>query len=385
MRLPLKKSPVTAVCGPPAARRLIAPSYAPVPNPEAADRDAAFASGDLVYALGVLDYDFGSEAHRDFLVQYLGAEQPPVSPFVRDDLLTYLAQHPTEAEWLTWIVTVDDVPICAIEPAPTFGRNLYAWLQDVFNHPGRGQPDAAQPGRDVEMLVSLPGTITGRKRMASGQVVPAVDPEIGGLFAWEQGAIARRLQSGGQVDTATHQKILQHVETFQRDAARELRNAGRAAYERALNFAVTAAFQYTETLAMDYLKAKAAAANPPGPNAAQSAAADPAAADLAAEDAAAANPVMPNAGPETAFLQGVWDKQGDLQLTRLDVRPSPICRPDSAGNCWDVRLVLFDPAAGVTQPGVAYQYTVDVSRAQPVVIGAMAQWATALIGAGAPV
>jgi hypothetical protein len=158
-----------------------------------------------------------------------------------------------------------------------------------------------------------------------------------------------------------HQKILQHVETFQRNASRELRNVGRSPRERALNFAVTAAFQYTEELAMEYLRtqARATAPLPPGAQSQEAQATD----------------------AELALLRRVWDNKGNLELSQLDVRPSPICREDSAGNCWDVKLVLFDPAAGLTQPGIAYQYTVDVSRAQPVVIGEMAQWATALVTA----
>jgi hypothetical protein len=312
-------------------------------------QDAPYRPGDLIYALGTLDYDFGSEAHRDFLVQYLR----PTSPFDREGLMAHLAQNPLDAEWLTWIVKVDGVPICALDPSPAYGRVVYAWLRDVFAHPGHEHvPEETDSTHDVEMLVSLPGTIVGRVGLASGQVVPLVDPKVGGLFAWEQGAIERTILQGTKVDKEVHRTILQHVDLFQRNAARELRNVGRAPRERALNFAVTTAFQYTEDLAMSFLRTQ--------------------------EQARSAQQGSP-AREELATLRQVWQEKGSLELSHIDVQPSPICRPDSGGNCWDIKLVLFDPAAGATRSGVVYHFTVDISSPLPVVIGEMQQWSTVLL------
>ena len=68
-----------------------------------------------------------------------------------------------------------------------------------------------------------------------------------------------------------------------------------------------------------------------------------------------------------------------MELSHIDVQPSPICRPDSGGNCWDIKLVLFDPAAGASRSGVVYHFTVDISSPLPVVIGEMQQWSTVLL------
>jgi hypothetical protein len=357
MHLPRGHAPIEEVSRPAAGGRrspiLPAALQLPAADAGAPRAGADYRPGHLVYALGVLDYDFGSEARRDFLVQYMR----PTSPFDRAALLAWLEQNPAEMEWLTWTVNVDGVPICAIEPTPTFGRAVYAWLRRTFTHPGHEHaPDAQASASELELFVSLPGVITGRKLLASGQVVPAVDPEVGGLFAWEQSAIERQMLAGRKVDQEVHAKILRHIELFQRSAARELRNEGRAPRARALNFAVTAAFQYTEELALAFVRTQVAASRPK------------------TEDAAATSA----ARRELTALRQVWQDKGDLELSYLDVRPSPICRPDSDGNCWDVKLVLFNPEAGVNQPGTVYHFTVDVSAPLPVIVGAMAQWSTAL-------
>jgi hypothetical protein len=80
-----------------------------------------------------------------------------------------------------------------------------------------------------------------------------------------------------------------------------------------------------------------------------------------------------------AALRQVWQEKASLELSHIDVQPSPICRPDSAGDCWDVKLVLFDPAAGASQSGVVYHFTVDISSSLPVVIGELQQWSTVLL------
>ena len=84
MRLPQQQPPILSASrrpprgggvGAPPGIRLAAANMGQAASSQA----APFQRGDLIYALGVLDYDFGSEAHRDFLVQYLSAGPDPVS------------------------------------------------------------------------------------------------------------------------------------------------------------------------------------------------------------------------------------------------------------------------------------------------------------------
>jgi hypothetical protein len=62
-----------------------------------------------------------------------------------------------------------------------------------------------------------------------------------------------------------------------------------------------------------------------------------------------------------------------LQLDEIGVERSPICRPDS--DCWDVRLIFFDPADALGQARTVYRFTVDVSDVVPVMVGPFRSWA----------
>jgi subtilisin family serine protease len=66
-----------------------------------------------------------------------------------------------------------------------------------------------------------------------------------------------------------------------------------------------------------------------------------------------------------------------LELYRIDVRKSPICRPDS--DCWEVQLVMFDPEND-RRAGRFYRYTVDVSEVLPVTVGRTREWNAPLTG-----
>jgi hypothetical protein len=62
-----------------------------------------------------------------------------------------------------------------------------------------------------------------------------------------------------------------------------------------------------------------------------------------------------------------------LQLDEIGIDRSPICRPDS--ECWDVRLIFFDPNNALGAARTAYRFTVDVSDVVPVLVGRVRSWA----------
>ena len=67
---------------------------------------------------------------------------------------------------------------------------------------------------------------------------------------------------------------------------------------------------------------------------------------------------------EAATVQG-------LDLERITVHKSPICRPDS--DCYDVEVTFFNPD-NTNVASRVFRFTVDVSDVIPVTIGAVLQW-----------
>lgn len=306
----------------------------------ASDQSTPYKSGDLIYALGALNYDFGSEARRDFLAQYM----KPASPFIRSELLAYLEQNSNQIEWLAWTVNVDGTPICALQPAQPFGRDIYTWLCDSLNE---------WPAGNGDLPVSVPGVIIGQKMLMSGQVVPLVRPTLAGMYSWARLGVVRQSLEDGVVDQAEQETIISHIENFQRRAYRELRNTGRSAHDRAMNFAVTMAFHLSQQQALDFARKR----------------------------------LEFNREAETGLMQIATYRQMrvveeqiaekiDLELDKVEVSQSPICRSSSGAYCWDVKLILFDPDQGHTQAKTVYQFIVDVSDVVPVIIGEMAEWST---------
>jgi hypothetical protein len=97
-----------------------------------------------------------------------------------------------------------------------------------------------------------------------------------------------------------------------------LRNLGKTSRDRALNFAVTNAFQVAQTFS------------------------DP-------------------------LIKG-------MQLDEISVDKSPFCRMDS--DCWDVKLKFFDPENSNRAKRI-FRYTVDVSDLIPVTMGEVRSWTSA--------
>ncbi len=172
------------------------------------------------------------------------------------------------------------------------------------------------PDGDLQR-VALPGLVSGTTRLANGMTLPVLFPDLRGMVKWrasELVAAARKAPELDDIPDATFFNFLVRVYD-------ELRNFGLSPEDRALNFAATNAFQAAASFG----------------------------------DAA----------------------KRHLELDRITVRKSPICRPDS--DCWDVQLVMFDPDND-RRAGRFYRYTVDVSEVLPVTIGHTRSWNAPLHG-----
>lgn len=85
------------------------------------------AEANLVYALGTLGYDFGSEARRDSFKQLMpGIEIEGIAvlanPYDARQMVDYLGDNLSEAKSLIWTLNLELTPIYAIEPGGAFAN-----------------------------------------------------------------------------------------------------------------------------------------------------------------------------------------------------------------------------------------------------------------------
>ena len=62
----------------------------------------------------------------------------------------------------------------------------------------------------------------------------------------------------------------------------------------------------------------------------------------------------------------------NLELDQIQVEKSRLCRPHA--DCWDVKLVFFNPQRRTEESRKVYRFTVDVSGVLPVTVGPVRSW-----------
>lgn len=315
----------------------IAPSNAP-------------ASFSLIYALGVVGYDFATEARRDSFKQLMplvrsdnyyeevedlntlptGVSAIPANPYDARQIANYLTKNPSEAKSLIWTLNLELTPIYAIEPQGAYAFTVYQHLVEFLH----GQVLAEEENDYIER-VSIPAVLTGRSvQLFSGQVVPIIEPiNIRGMYGWKMNSLIQSvLSSISQIDSASNvqtnrEEIENSLRNFLTRIYYDLRNLGQTSQERALNYASTNVFQFGANL-RDILR----------------------------------NKVRGGASGNQSVT---------MQLDSIDVVRSPFCRKDS--DCWDVKLKFFDPENDRRASRVL-RYTIDVSDIMPVTLGVPRIW-----------
>lgn len=243
-------------------QQTLAAAATPAPVPPSPQAPAAPAAGDcgcqggnstkLVYALGTIGVDFGSESRRDSFAQAMGG-----IPEDMKALLAYLDENPEEAERLTWTLNLDETPIYAIVPVGPFAGRTYDRLREFLRD---------QLAGGIER-VSVPGESSGGRRLASGQKVPSLLPVLRGMYSWNTPELVRSL-----VDVAKEPEAGTRLQSFLQHAYHELRNTGASSQDRAINAAATHAMQaltvFRETAAqgleLDSVTAERSPAAKPG-------------------------------------------------------------------------------------------------------------------------
>jgi cyanobactin maturation PatA/PatG family protease len=296
--------------------------------------DEVAAAPGIVFPIGVLGYDFGTEARRDTFKQLmppidrvtgLPVSDPdadplgayPANPYDARQMVDYLRNFPSEARSLIWTLNIDLTPVYVIEPAGPYAAEVYEELRKLLDGEIRAETDD-----DYVERISVPGLLTGRTvKLFSGQVVPVIEPQNKrGIFGWHTNALVNKALALAKVafDSDQANLIRGALSDFLNRVYYDLRNLGKTSQERALNFGVTNAFQ----------------------------------AMLAFTD---------------PLVKG-------MQLDEIRVDKSPFCRMDS--DCWDVKLRFFDPDNN-TRAKRIIRYTIDVSDLIPVAMGEPRTWTTA--------
>ncbi|WP_353838676.1 S8 family serine peptidase, partial [Moorena sp. SIO4E2] len=297
----------------------------------------------LVYAIGTIGYDFGTEARQDSFKQLMPLVDSqnvniavstdtavPANPFDVRQMTNYLLGTPdldngdldldpqndyevkredgtdnlSEAQSLIWTLNLELTPIYAIEPKGPSAQLVYKQLSKFLE----GQA-LAQIGENSYNLgyidkVSVPGILTGKTvQLFSGQVVPVLELyNLRGLYGWHievliQDVIDAVLASGSIEDTTLSEDEVSEatgyaLRAFLQRIYYDLRNLGQTSQERAFNYAATNAFQFADALV-------------------------------------------------TVLQTSSSSSAGSMQLDTIGVERSPFCRVDS--DCWDVKLKFFDP------------------------------------------
>lgn len=308
-------APSSVTHGPPT------PERPPAAGPRQVEQSAADAPGGLVYALGTLGYDFGTEARRDSFKQLMApavhdGQAVPANPHDTRQMVAHLQEQPSEGQALIWTLNLELTPLYALEPVGPFATEVYTALSRLL----AGEILAVDDEDWIER-VSIPGRLSGRTaRLFSGQVVPVVELDTTrGLYGWRSNwlvssAIDNVRADRSDVDEAA---VAGSLQGFLNRVYYDMRNLGVLSGDRALNFAATNVFQAAAVFA-DVLTTS-------------------------------------------------------MQLDTIDVEPSPYARADA--DAWDVKLKFFDPE-NLRRARQVFRFTVDVSESMPVTLGQVRSWPT---------
>jgi SAM-dependent methyltransferase len=279
----------------------------------------ASAASKLVYILGNIGYDFGSEARRDSFKQLMSAVEIdgttiPANPYNASQIVNYLAENPSESKSLIWTINQELNPIYALEIKGGFAADVYEMMNLMLA--GQIEPESSD---DYVERVSIPGQITDKTiTLFSGQEVPVITiNNIRGMYGWKvNGLVDAALQTlSEELADANEIQMRRSLSSFLKRVYFDLQNLGKTSKDRALNFAATNAFQAA-----------------------------------------------------SSFAQAV---STGMELDTIEIEKSPFCRVNS--DCWDVKLKFFDPERGLRAKKV-YLFSIDVSYMIPVTLGQVRSW-----------
>jgi cyanobactin maturation PatA/PatG family protease len=126
----------------------------------------------IVYALGAVWFDFGTEARYDALVPQIGDPLRANNPA---ELIAFLRENPQFMVGVTFILMQEQIPLYAIQPAGPFALQTYTAMLDAME-------TSLDSAHNREQRVSIPGMISGSTRLLNGMTVPVVYPDLRGMY-----------------------------------------------------------------------------------------------------------------------------------------------------------------------------------------------------------
>jgi hypothetical protein len=288
--------------------------------PAARSVQPSTAHSGLIYALGRLSYDLGTEIGRQTLERQMekGVRDGVLrgaNPNDVNDLIDYLDKNPTERRCIIWTLELDGGPIYALKPQGAYADAIYEVLLQLL----AGQQLPPEIMESVER-VSIPGRRTGKtvELLSCAKLPVVVLADLRGIYGWQINALVRdavasatRQSGDSRADGALHEAVVEFLERVYFD----LHNRGVTSRDRAMNFAATNCVQVAAVFAK-------------------------------------------------AMAEG-------RRLESIAVEKSPVCRMHS--DCWDLHLTFYDPDNAKRATRV-FSFTIDVSDVMPVTVGAPKSW-----------
>ncbi|MDD1534729.1 hypothetical protein C7U89_14930 [Bradyrhizobium sp. WBOS4] len=273
----------------------------------------------LVYALGSLAYDFGSEIGRQEFEQYMsreagraGPDRP--TPHEVQHLIEYLDRHRTERDCLIWTLVIGGSPVYGLVPEGPFADTIYETFLQLL----AGQSLTPDQSEFIERI-SIPGRRTGEMiRLQSKVELPIVAvTDLRGIYGWKINELVDDAvdRIHGTETTPARASLHHAVTDFLSRVYFELHNLGQMSRDRAMNFAATNVFQAA-----------------------------------------------------SAFAAAI--DEGRV-LDTIAVTKSPVCRMHS--DCWELSFTFFDPD-DEGRAAKIFQFTIDVSEMMPVTVGNVKRW-----------
>lgn len=337
----------------------------------------------VIYAIGTIGYDFGTEARRDSFRQLMpnvvitdpaGGPEKEVQPNIYDpaQMRAYLSKYPTESRHLIWTLKADATNLYALEAEPAVGMD---WDRPLITNPKASAAEISEAATEtagntnklaefVEVLsyppvspvyrtfrdaivgqtlgendpnyvsrVSIPGVLTDRTaRTFQGENLPVVEVQSRGLYTWNEAVLVqavieavkqeyKKRKPPVELDEGKIDTLKTTIRALLDMAYWRFRNLGQTSADRAMNAAGTNAFLVGSELKDGLLSAK----HVPGKD------------------------------------------DNFYALESIKVAKSTFCRPGGS-DCQDVYLTFFDPE-NERRARVTYLLTFDVALPLPIPIG----------------